>query len=95
MKKAPNSWNNSGGSATGSPIEIFNHGCLGNLRDAVPHHLKASEERAKSFVILAFDVFEIPWLCQFVGERLEVCDKPAAEISPIVDAVSRQMSKPL
>jgi hypothetical protein len=49
----------------------------------------------KSLVALAFDGFEIPWLRRFVGEGLEVRDKPAAEISPIVDAVSRQMSKPL
>jgi hypothetical protein len=44
---------------------------------------------------LAFDGFEIPQLRWFVGEGLEVLDKPAAEIFPIVDAVSRQMSKPL
>jgi hypothetical protein len=72
----------------GSPIEVFNHGCLENLRDAVPHHLKSSKERAESFVVLVLDEFEIPWLHQFVREGLEVHDKPAAEISPIVDAVS-------
>jgi hypothetical protein len=79
----------------GSSIEIFNHGCLGNLGDAVPHHLKSSEERAESFVVLAFDGFEIPLLHRLVGEGLEVRDKLAVEISPIVDVMSRQMSKPL
>ena len=73
----------------GSPIEIFNHGCLDNLGDAVPHHLKSSEERVESFVVLAFDGFEIPLLHRLIGEGLEVRDKLAAEISPIVDVVSR------
>jgi hypothetical protein len=28
----------------GPPIEVFDHSCLSNLRDAVPHCLKSSEE---------------------------------------------------
>jgi hypothetical protein len=73
----------------GSLVEIFDHGCLDNLENAVPHHLKSSEEQEESFIVLALDWFEIPWLRWFVGEGLEVRDKPVAEISPIVDVVSR------
>jgi hypothetical protein len=39
--------------------------------------------------------FEIPWLRRFIGEGLEVRDKPVTEISPMVDAVSRQMPESL
>jgi hypothetical protein len=49
----------------------------------------------KSFIILSPDGFEIPRLCRFIGEGLEVRDKPMTEISPIIDAVLRQMSEPL
>jgi hypothetical protein len=73
----------------GSPTEVFDHGCLGNLRDVVPHHLKSYEKRAESFIVLALDGFYIPWLRRFVEEGLEVRDKPAAKISTIVDVVSR------
>jgi hypothetical protein len=72
-----------------SPIEILDHGCLRDLGNAVPHHLKSSEERAESLFTLAFDGFEVSWLRRFVGEGLEVCDKSATKISPIIDAVSR------
>jgi hypothetical protein len=44
---------------------------------------------------LAFDGFEIPWLRWFIGEGLEVRNKPVAEIFPIIDEVSRQMSESL
>jgi hypothetical protein len=44
---------------------------------------------------LAFDGFEIPWLRRFVREGLEVRDKLVAEIFPIIDEVSRQMSESL
>jgi hypothetical protein len=57
--------------------------------------LKSSKERAKILVALAFDGFEIPWLRRFVRKGLEVLDKLAAGIFLIVDALSRQMSKPL
>jgi hypothetical protein len=79
----------------GSPIEVFDHIRLSDLGDTVPHCLKSSEERTKSFIILSPNGFEIPWLHRFIGEGLEVCDKPETEISPIVDAVSRQMLEPL
>jgi hypothetical protein len=49
----------------------------------------------KSFIILTPNGFEIPRLRQFIGEGLEVRDKLATEISPIVNAVSRQMLEPL
>jgi hypothetical protein len=42
----------------------------------------------ESFIVLALDGFEIPRLRRFVRERLEVCDKPTAEISPVVNAMS-------
>jgi hypothetical protein len=73
----------------GSPIEIFDHSCLSNLGDMVPHCLESSEERTESFIVLALDGFEIPWLRRLVGEGLEVRDKPTAEISPIINAMSR------
>jgi hypothetical protein len=44
----------------GSPIEFFDHSCLSNLEDTVPHYLKSSEERAESFIFLALDGFDIP-----------------------------------
>jgi hypothetical protein len=79
----------------GSLIEVFNHSCLSNLGNTVPHYLKSSEERTDSFTIMSPNGFEIPWLHWLIGEGLEVLDKPAAKISPIVDAMSRQMPKPL
>lgn len=44
---------------------------------------------------LAFDGFEVPGLHRFVGERLEVCEKPVTKVIPIVDAMARKMSEPL
>jgi hypothetical protein len=55
----------------------------------VPHRLKPFEERSERLIILAPNGFEVPWLCRFIGERLEVCDKPATEVTLVVDAVSR------
>jgi hypothetical protein len=70
----------------GSPIEVFDHSCLSNLGDTIPHCLESSKERTESFIVLALDGYEIPWLRRVVGEGLEVRDKPAAKISPIVVA---------
>jgi hypothetical protein len=33
--------------------------------------------------------FEVPWLCRFIGERQEIRDKLATEVTSVVDAVSR------
>jgi hypothetical protein len=33
--------------------------------------------------------FEVSWLRRLIGERLEIHDKPATEVTPIVDAVLR------
>jgi hypothetical protein len=41
---------------------------------------------------LAPDGFEVPWLRRLIRGRLEVGDEPPTEVTPIVDAVSRQMS---
>jgi hypothetical protein len=73
----------------GSPIEVFDHIRLSNLGDTVPHCLKSSEEQTKSFIILSPNRFEIPRLRRFIGEGLEVRDKPTTGISPIIHAVSR------
>jgi hypothetical protein len=83
------------GRVVGSLIEVFNHSRLSDLENMVPHHLKPFEERTKSFIFLQPNGFEVRWLCQFIGERLEICDKSAAEVSLIIDAVSRQVPKPL
>jgi hypothetical protein len=72
----------------GSPVEIFNHRCLGDFGDTVPHGLKPFEVRSECFIALAPDGFEVPWLRRIVRERLEVGDETLAEIAPIVDAVS-------
>ena len=79
----------------GSPIEVFDHSRLSDLGNTVPHCLKPLEERMKSFIILSPNGFEIPRLRRFIGEGLKVHDKPVIEISPIVDAMLRQMSEPL
>jgi hypothetical protein len=79
----------------GSPIEVLNRSRLSELGDRVPHYLKPFDERTKSFIILPPNGFEVPRLCRFIREGLEVCNKPVTEISPIVDVVSRQMSEPL
>jgi hypothetical protein len=60
----------------GSPIEVFDHGRLNNLRDTVPYCLKSSEERTKSFIILSLNGFEVPRLRRFIREGLKVRDKP-------------------
>jgi hypothetical protein len=77
------------GRVVGSPIEVFNYSRLSDFGDVVPHRLKPFEERSERLIILAPNGFEVPWLCRFIGERLEVCDKPATEVTLVVDAVSR------
>jgi hypothetical protein len=77
------------GRVVGSPIEVFNYGCLSDFGDAVPHCLKSFEERSEGLVILAPDGFEVPWLRRLIGERREVCNKPATKVAPIIDAVTR------
>jgi hypothetical protein len=54
-----------------------------------PHRLKSFEERWEGFIVLAPNGFEVPWLRRFIGERLEVRDKPATEVALVVDVVSR------
>jgi hypothetical protein len=83
------------GRVIGSPIEVFNHSRLSDFGNSVPHCLKSFEERLESFIILSSNGFEVPWLCRFIGERLKICNKPAAEVTLIVDAVSRKVSDPL
>ena len=42
-----------------------------------------------------FDGFEVLGLHRFVGKGLEICDKPVAEVSSVVDAMAGKMSKQL
>jgi hypothetical protein len=72
----------------GSPVKVFNYCRLGAFVDAVPHCLKPLEERSKSFIILAPDRIEVPWLCRLVEEGLEIGDQASTEVAPIVDTVS-------
>jgi hypothetical protein len=90
LKYGPNK-----GRVVGSSIEVFDHSRLSDLGDTVPHCLKPFEERTKSFIILWPNGFEVPRLCRFIREGLEVHDKPVTEISPVIDAVLRQMPEPL
>jgi hypothetical protein len=77
------------GRVIGSPVEILNHCCLSDLRDAISHGLKPLEVRPKRFIPLAPDGFEVTRLRRFVEEGLKVGDEAPTEIAPIVDAVSR------
>jgi hypothetical protein len=54
----------------------------------ISHGLKSFEVRPKSLIPSVLDGFEVPWLCRFVGERLEVGDEAPTEVSPVVDVVS-------
>jgi hypothetical protein len=74
-----------------SPVEVLNHCCLSDLGDTISHGLKPLEVRPKCFIALAPDGFEVPWL-RLVGEGLEVGDEMPTEVTPIIDAVSWQMS---
>jgi hypothetical protein len=77
------------GRVVGSAIEFFNHNRLSNFGNMVPHRLKSFEEQSESFITLPPNGLEVPWLYRFIGERLKIHDKPATEVTPIVDAVSR------
>jgi hypothetical protein len=77
------------GRVIGSPIEVFNHSRLNDFRNMVPHRLKTFDEQSESFITLSPNGLEVPWLHRFIGERLEIHDKLAAEVTPIVDAVLR------
>ena len=80
------------GRVIGSPVEIFNHRCLGDFGDAVPHGMKPLEVSPECFIALVPDGFEVSWLRRFVREGLEVGDETLTKVTPIVDAVSWQMS---
>jgi hypothetical protein len=77
------------GRVIGSPVEVLDHCCFSDLRDAISHGLKPLEVRPKSLIPSASDGFEVPWLRRFVEEGLEVGDKTPTEVAPIIDAVSR------
>jgi hypothetical protein len=83
------------GRFVGSPIEVFNYDCLSDFGDVVPHCLKSFEERLEGLIIPSSDGFELLWMRRLIGKRLEVHDKPATEVTPIVDVVPREMSEPL
>jgi hypothetical protein len=74
------------GRVVGTPVEVFNYGRFSDFRDAVPHCLKPIEEQSEGLIFLVPDGFEVPWLRQLVGERLEICDEAMTEDAPIVDA---------
>jgi hypothetical protein len=44
----------------GSLIEIFNHDCLCDFRNMVPHGLKSLEKQVEGLVTLVLDRFEVP-----------------------------------
>jgi hypothetical protein len=75
-----------------SPVEVLNHCFLSDLGDTISHGMKPLEVRPECFIALAPDGFEAPWLRRLVGERLEVGDETPTEVTPIIDAVSWQMS---
>jgi hypothetical protein len=75
-----------------SPVEVLNHCYLSDLGNTISHGLKPLEVRPKCFIAPAPDGFEVPWLRRFVGEGLKVGDETPTEVTPIVDAVLRQMS---
>jgi hypothetical protein len=77
------------GRVIGSTVEVIDHGCIRDIKDVVPHCLKMPKERAEGLVALVLDVLEVPWLRQFVGRGLKVCDKPAPEVIPVVNSVLR------
>jgi hypothetical protein len=43
---------------------------------------------------LAFDGFEVPGLRRLVGKGLEIHEKPATKVSPVVNAMARKVSEP-
>jgi hypothetical protein len=48
-----------GGRVVGSPIEVFNYGCLSDFGDVVPHCLKPFEERSEGLIVLVPNGFEV------------------------------------
>jgi hypothetical protein len=70
-------------------VEVLNHCCFGDPKDAISHGLKPLEVRPKRFILPAPDGFEVPQLRWLVGEGLEVGDKAPTEVARIIDAVSR------
>jgi hypothetical protein len=52
------------------------------------------QERVEGLVTLALDELEVLGLCRFIGNGLEIHDKPVTVVIPFVDAVSRQVSEP-
>jgi hypothetical protein len=77
------------GRVFGSPVEVLDHCCLGDLGNAISHGLKPLEVRPKSLIPSAPDGFEVPRLRRLVGEGLEVGDKTPTKVAPIIDAVPR------
>jgi hypothetical protein len=77
------------GRVIGSSVEVLDHSRLRDLGDTISHGLEPFEVRPESFVPLALDGFEVPWLHRFVGEGLKVGGETSAEIALIVDAVSK------
>jgi hypothetical protein len=76
------------GRAIGSSVEVLDHGRLCDLGDTISHGLEPFEVRPESFVTLALDGFEVPWLRWFVGEGLKVGSEASTEDAPVIDAVS-------
>jgi hypothetical protein len=75
------------GRVVGSTVKILNYNRFSDFGDAVPHCLKPFEERSEGLIVLAPNVFEVPWLCRLVRERLEICDEATTKVAPIFDAV--------
>jgi hypothetical protein len=71
-----------------SLVEVLDHCSFCDLRDTIPHDLKSFEVWPESLIPSALDGFEVPWLCRFIEERLEVGGEAPTEIAPVVDAVS-------
>jgi hypothetical protein len=77
------------GRVIGSSVKVLDHCRLRDLGDTISHGLEPFEVRPESFVPLALDGFEVPWLRWFVGEGLKVGGEAPTEVAPVVDAVSR------
>jgi hypothetical protein len=76
------------GRVIGSSIEILDHSCIRDFRNAVPHGLASPKKQMEGLIALALDGLEVPWLHRFVREGLEIRDKPTAEVFPVIDALS-------
>jgi hypothetical protein len=71
-----------------SSVEVLDYCSFCNFMNTISHGLKSFEVRPKSLISSVPDGFEVPWLCWFFGERLEVGDKTPTEVAPVVNAVS-------